>query len=251
MTERHGRDLPLGLYLIEINSSVGTKNAQQLDVTFAAEAHTGPALPVIPATHSLVVKLDSPAQISIGTPFRIFVQVTYDNALVNSDDPEALLGYSHVHSGNSTINISEFTALHQGLYYADVVIDKEGSYVIHVQAFHRGTLSHDSRVVTASVSSISSIQDSVNLLNEELGATNQELSRLEGRLDETKVTLDDTKAAIPGSVENARQSIREEIDLVTQASGQVNSIILPVLALISVIIALQISLFARIRASYR
>jgi hypothetical protein len=36
-----------------------------------------------------------------------------------------------------------------------------------------------------------------------------------------------------------------------QATGQINSIILPVLALISVIIALQISLFARIRASFR
>jgi hypothetical protein len=37
----------------------------------------------------------------------------------------------------------------------------------------------------------------------------------------------------------------------SDASGQINAIILPVLALISVIIALQISLFARIRASYK
>jgi hypothetical protein len=41
------------------------------------------------------------------------------------------------------------------------------------------------------------------------------------------------------------------VQQVQDASGQINAIILPILALISIIIALQISLFARIRASFK
>ena len=92
------------------------------------------------------------------------------------------------------------------------------------------------------------------------------------KLHESKVTIlhvvepspsaPETHTAIRGfeiAVEDeAREAIREDIgraesavDELQQASGQINSIIIPILALISIIIALQISLFARIRASFK
>jgi hypothetical protein len=250
------KNLPFGVYSILVTPSKGAP--LELEVTFA-EAAQESTTPRTAKTHNLGVKMDSPTQVPIGSSFRIFVQVTFDGALIDSDDL-SLLESSHIHSGrgNSTINISGFVKLHEGLYYADVKLNTEGTYVIHTLAFYRGYLSHDSRVVTASASSLDSLQNSLNKLDARLNSTNQDLGHLEARLDDTRQALSDTEVSITKSLTEAQSSIEKDIGEATlaveglqDASGQVNSIILPVLALISVIIALQISLFARIRASYR
>jgi hypothetical protein len=249
------KNLAFGSYTVEAFSSVGGKEPQRVEVSFAEGTQEG-VQPQFPKTHILAVKLDAPDQVRAGGQFRIFVQVTFDGALVDANlDPKVIseiLGSSHIHSSNDTIILDKkFKELHPGLYYADVALEKEDTYIIHAVAFYRGFLSHDSHVVAVTSSSIGSIQESVNQLDAELDATNQELQHLRDRLDETRSALNDTKSAITNSVENAQGSINEEIGNIQQASGQINSIILPVLALISVIIALQISLFARIRASYK
>jgi flagellin-like hook-associated protein FlgL len=185
----------------------------------------------------------------------VFVQVTFDGALVDAADEDAttaILGSSHIHSINSTILLSDrFEELHPGLYHVDVELPGEGTYIIHAVAFYRGFLSHDSRIIDVSASSIGTIQESLDRLNAELDSTNHELGQVQERLAETQSALGDTKETITNLVEDASTSIRRDIDLAQEASGQINSLILPVLVLISVIIALQISLFARIRASYR
>ncbi|MGI0035095.1 MAG: hypothetical protein ACRD98_04415 [Nitrososphaera sp.] len=249
------RNLPFGTYTIEAVSAA-SQESQEIELTFAESLQQDEGVR-IPRIHILDIKLESPDQITVKVPFRIFVQVTYDGALVNVDDAQAiseLLGSSHVHlgRGNTTIILADkFIKLHEGLYYADVTIQTEGTYVIHAIVFNRGLLSHDSKVVSASLSSISTIQESVAELDEELNKTNQELQRVQEGLDETRSALNDTKSAITSSVVTAEKSIGSQIGTMQEASGQINALILPVLALISVIIALQISLFARIRASYK
>jgi hypothetical protein len=249
------KNLAYGIYTIQVTSSAG--ETLPLEVTFSEAAEEG--APRVSKTHDLVVKMDSPNLVSVNESFRIFVQITFDGALVDSDDRD-VLSSSHIHSGkgNSTININNFIKLHEGLYYADVTLDTEGTYIVHSVAFYRGYLSHDSRVITASTSSIDTLQNSVNRLDAKLNSTNQEISHLEDRLDDTRSALDNTEASITKSLDEAQSAIEDDIGNATlavenleNASGQVNSVILPVLALISVIIALQISLFARIRASYR
>jgi hypothetical protein len=245
--------VPFGTYAIEAISSLDRVDTRRVEVTFAEdiEVDNGPRLPT---THTLGIKLDAPAQVSINEPFRVFIQVTFDGALVAVEEsavPE-LLGTSHLHSGNTTISLKDkLKRLHEGLYYADVRIEEEGAYIIHSVAFYRGLLSHDSKVITATSSSISTIQESVRELDSRLDSTNTELQNLQQGIQETRESLNDTQSAITGSVEDARRSIDSQITGMEQAAGQINSLILPVLALISVIIALQISLFARIRASFR
>jgi hypothetical protein len=253
------RNLVFGTYTVEVLSAVRGAQPMKAEVTFAGGFDQG----LDPSrAHALVVKLDAPSQVTVNSEFRIFVQVTFDGALVESTDNEAtaeVLGTSHIHSSNSTLILrDQFKELHPGLYYADVMLGNEGTYVIHAAAFYRGFLSHDTRLVAASASSIDTIQNSINRLNTEvtelntqLETTNIELDRLQHGIDESQVALNDTKAAITSSVDDAKSSIGEQIDLAQQATGQISAFILPVLALISVIIALQISLFARIRASYR
>lgn len=245
--------VPFGSYAIEAISSLDRVDTRRVEVTFAeaVEEDDGPRLAT---THTLGIKLDSPAQASINEPFRVFIQVTFDGALVAVEEtavPE-LLGTSHLHSGNTTISLEDkLKRLHEGLYYADVTIAEEGAYIIHSVAFHRGLLSHDSKVITATSSSISTIQESVRELDSRLNSTNRELRNLQQGIEETRESLNDTQSAITASVQEARSGIRGDIEAIQQATGQINSLILPVLALISVIIALQISLFARIRASFR
>jgi hypothetical protein len=253
------RNLPFGTYTVEVIPSNGDKTPIQMQVEFAEGAQGNSATESQNSvTHILSAKLDSPAQVTVSKQFRIFVQVTFDGVLVDSGTPEdtaKLLGYSHIHSDkgyNSTISLSDkFTELHEGLYYADVTINTEGTYIVHSVAFYKGFLSHDSKVITVSASSISTVQDTVDDLGRKLNATNQELANVQNGLDRTKAALNDTRVGITDSVNEAHSSLRDDLNKVEEASGQINSIILPVLALISVIIALQISLFARIRASYR
>ena len=248
------RNLPFGTYTVEAVSSKGARVPQTLEVSYAEDVEEV-TVGEFPKTHILATKLDSPSQVTAKTEFRIFIQVTFDGVLVDAKDEAqvaGILGTSHIHSTNSTIVLNDkFRELHPGLYYADVTLEKEDAYIIHAIAFYKGFLSHDSRVVTVTGSSIGTIQETVDELDMRLAATHEELERLQDTLEETRSALNDTKSTITQSVEGARTSIRDEIRNMEQASGQINSIILPVLALISVIIALQISLFARIRASYK
>jgi hypothetical protein len=235
------KNFVFGRYTIEATSSIVPTYKESRTVSFSDIPSTGS---LQSQASILFVKLDSPTQISVGKTFRIFVQVTFDGALVNVDDPNQLLSSSHIHSGNETINLAgTFIKLHEGIYYSDVKLDKEGTYIIHAIAFHRGFLAHDSKVVSSG-SSIGEIQESVNSLKAELDKTSHQLNST--RADITK-SVDDARSAIKGDIETATGAV----DQLKDASGQINSIILPILALISVIIALQISLFARIRASFK
>lgn len=223
------RNFVYGRYTLELSSSVAPSYGQTRTVSFTDSPSRGAAQP----GSILSVKLDSPTAISLGQTFRIFVQVTFDGALVNVDDPNELLSSSHIHSGNTTINLAgKFNKLHEGIYYADVKLDQPGSYIIHAIAYNRGFLAHDSKVVSSG-SSIEEIQETVKNLQDELARTSQELA--------------EAREAITTDIGRAESAVDE----LTQASGQINGIIIPILALIAVVIALQISLFARIRASFK
>ena len=229
------KNFVFGQYTLQVSSTAVSANNEEVKIVFAQGLAQSPLSAEV---HNLIVKLDSPTLVSTNGNFRIFVQVTYDGSLVDSDLPE-FLGSSHIHSGNQTIiNLAnKFAKLHEGIYYADVVLPNDGTYIIHAIAFHKGYESHDSRVVTASSTTIGTLQESVSKLGTEL--------------DRTTNQVNTTKSELSKVVEDARLSIQDDIQNAQQASGQLNSIILPVLVLISIIIALQISLFARIRASYR
>jgi hypothetical protein len=241
-----------GTYTVEVVPSIQGVDPLRAEVAFAGGFDQG----IDPTKgHQLQVKLDAPSQVRVGESFRIFVQITFDGALVEAADDKAvaeILGTSHIHSGNSTVVLSDkFKQLHPGIYYADAELESKDTYIIHAVAYYRGFLAHDTRLVAASSSSLGTLQESVDKLNAGLDSTNHELEGLRAGLDETRTALNDTKTTISKSVDEAQSSIQDQLSLAQQASGQVNSFILPVLALISVIIALQISLFARIRASYR
>lgn len=226
-----------GRYTLELSSAAAPSYNKIKTVSFS----NSPSNVESPSDSNILsVKLDSPTQISLGQTFRIFVQVTFDGALVNVSNPDELLSSSHIHSGNITMNLAgKFNKLHEGLYYADVRLDQPGSYIIHAIAFNRGFLAHDSKVISSG-SSIEEIQETVDKLQTELARTSQELNQ-------TRQAVDEARESVTRDIDQAESAVAN----LQQASGQINSIIIPILALIGIIIALQISLFARIRASFK
>ncbi len=228
------KNLVFGRYTIEINSRFAVTST--IIVEFIDRLR---GVEDVPLQSTLILKLDSPTDVSIGKSFRIFVQVTFQGALVNAD-PSEFLSSSHIHTGNQTINLAgHFNKLHEGIYYADVILEDEGTNIIHAIAFYRGFLAHDSKVVISGTS-IGDIQQQVTALRQELDRTSQELR-------DTRQAVEDAREAIKQDIDTAA----EAVDELERASGQINSIIIPILALIAIVIALQISLFARIRASYK
>jgi hypothetical protein len=227
------KNFVFGAYNVEVSSSRFPTDKVSIPITFAEE--TGRTDAVVP--HTLEIKLDSPTEVSTGKPFRIFMQTTFDGELVKVDNPDDMLASSHIHSGDTIINLAgQIKELHEGIYYADVILDKDGTYIIHAIAFYKGFRAHDSKVVSSGTS---------------IGDIRQSVDTLRAELDKTSQDLNDTRTSVTKSVEDARAAIKGDVDNLQSASGQINSLILPILALISIIIALQISLFARIRASFK
>lgn len=226
------KNFVFGTYSVEVSSSRFPTDKVSMQIAFADEARGSNA--AVP--HTLAIKLDSPTEVSTGKPFRIFMQTTFDGELVRAN-PAEMLASSHIHSGDVVIPLAgDIKELHEGIYYADVILDKDGTYIIHAVAFYKGFRAHDSKVVSSGTS---------------IGDIRQSIDTLGAELDKTRRDLNDTRTSVTRSVEDARAAIKGDVDNLQSASGQINSLILPILALISIIVALQISLFARIRASFK
>jgi septal ring factor EnvC (AmiA/AmiB activator) len=146
-------------------------------------------------------------------------------------------------SGLSISLSSEFNALHQGLYFVDFTPKEKGTHVFHVVAFSQGTTSHGSAAT--------------NVLSQDLGGISNQIIKLNSILDETSSELDNLKSEIKGfdtTLEHASTQIDENIGTITdsvkfisEASSQLNALMLPIIASIGLIVALQITILARRR----
>jgi len=186
----------------------------------------------------------APETAAISQSFRVFVQTTSDGLLIGND-PTKLLGTTHVHlpSGLSVSLSSEFKTLHQGLYFVDYIAREKGTHVFHVVAFSQGTTSHGSAAT--------------NVLSQDLGGISNQIIKLNSILDETSSELDNLKSEIKGfdtTLEHASTQIDENIGaisdsvkFISEASSQLNALMLPIIASIGLIVALQITILARRR----
>ena len=82
-----------------------------------------------------------------------FVQTSSDGLLIGNN-PNEILGTSHVHLPNGQVENLEddLKTLHQGLYYADYLPAIEGIYVFHMVTFDEGYISHGSGATNVLVS---------------------------------------------------------------------------------------------------
>ena len=237
---KESTDFPFGTYAIEVFSTQ-QGISQKTDIRFTSTSK----LVEVPVERHLNILVFAPESAAVNNPIRVFVQVTSDGLLLG-DSPDQLLQNTHVHTPEGRVEMlsDSFSTLHRGLYFVDYTPTQEGTYVFHVVAFSQGTTSHGS-VAT-------------NVLSQDLGGISNQILQLNSILDETSVELSTLKSEIVGfgstlesasnNIDTSVSSISNSVVNIEEASSQLNSLLLPIVSSIGIIVALQIAILARKRA---
>jgi len=233
-------NFPYGTYTVEVISTEQNGISKKIDVKFTSTTE----LVDVPVERHVNTLVFAPETAAINQSFRVFVQTTSDGLLIGNN-PDELLRPTHVHlpSGLSVSLSNEFNTLHQGLYFVDYTAKEEGTHVFHVVAFSQGTTSHGSAAT--------------NILSQDLGGISEQIINLNSILDETSSELDILKSEIKGfditleyassQIDQNIGDISDSVKFISEASSQLNALMLPIIASIGLIVALQITILARRR----
>ena len=239
--------IPYGTYTVEIISNQENGFSQKIDIKFSQSSE-----PIeVPVERTVNTLVFAPQTAAVNQPVRVFVQTTSDGLLVGGS-PEKLLGTSHIHlpSGEVVTLAMSFQTLHQGIYYTDYTPKMEGTYVFHIISFNQGTISHGSAATIVLKQDIEGISNQIVQLNSILDETSKELDKLKTEIGGFNSTLEESQKSLRESTKNIDDSvtsISNSVGDVAAASGQFNSLFFPIVALIAIIIALQITILARRR----
>jgi len=233
-------NFPYGTYTVEVISTEQNGISKKIDVKFTSTTE----LVDVPVERHVNTLVFAPETAAINQPFRVFVQTTSDGLLIGND-PTKLLGTTHVHlpSGLSVSLSSEFKTLHQGLYFVDYIAREEGTHVFHVVAFSQGTTSHGSAATNVLSQDIRGISDQIIKLNSILDETSSELDTLKSEIKGFDITLEYASSQIDQNIGDISDSVK----FISEASSQLNALMLPIIASIGLIVALQITILARRR----
>jgi hypothetical protein len=233
-------NFPYGTYTVEVISTEQNGISKKIDVKFSSTTE----LVEVPVERHVNTLVFAPETAAINQPFRVFVQTTSDGLLIGNN-PSKLLGTTHVHlpSGLSVSLSSEFKTLHQGLYFVDYTAREVGTHVFHVVAFSQGTTSHGSAATNILSQDISGISDQIIKLNSILNETSSELDSLKSEIKGFDITLEYASSQIDQNIGDISDSVK----FISEASSQLNALMLPIIASIGLIVALQITILARRR----
>ncbi len=233
-------NFPYGTYTVEVISTEQNGISKKIDVKFLSTTD----LIDVPIERHVNTLVFAPETAAINQPFRVFVQTTSDGLLIGND-PTKLLGATHVHlpSGLSISLSNEFKTLHQGLYFVDYIAREEGTHVFHVVAFSQGTTSHGSAATNVLSQDIRGISDQIIKLNSILDETSSELDTLKSEIKGFDITLEYASSQIDQNIGDISDSVK----FISEASSQLNALMLPIIASIGLIVALQITILARRR----
>ena len=233
-------NFPYGTYTVEIISTEQNGLSKKIAVKFSSTTD----LIEVPVERHVNTLVFAPETAAINQPLRVFVQTTSDGLLIGNE-PTELLGTTHVHlpTGLSVSLSNSFKTLHQGLYFADFTPKDEGTHVFHVVAFSQGTTSHGSAATNVLSQDLGGISDQIIKLNTILDETSGELDTLKSEIAEFDTTLEHASRQIDENIGTISTSVK----FISEASTQLNALMLPIIASIGLIVALQITILARRR----
>jgi len=236
-----------GTYSVEAIATKEQGISKTIDVKFLANS----SLIQVPQQPIVLVSVFAPQTAAINQTFRVFIQVTSDGLLV-AGNPSTVLATSHVHMPDgSVVSLTDsLKTLHQGLFYFDFTPTQEGTYIFHMTANSKGTTANGSVATLVLKQNIEGISNQILQLNTVLNTTSHELDKLKSEIQGFGTVLNSSQQSITLANQNLNKSVTTMSDSVTnidQASTQLNSLFLPVVALIAIIIALQITILARRR----
>ena len=233
-------NFPYGTYLVEVISTEQDGISKKIDVKFTSTTD----LIDVPVERHVTTLVFAPETAAINQSFRVFVQTTSDGLLIGNE-PTKLLDATHVHlpSGLSISLSDSFKTLHQGLYFVDFTPRDKGTHVFHVVAFSQGTTSHGSAATNVLSQDLAGISNQIIKLNTILDATSSELDTLKSEIAGFDTTLEHASNQIDENIGTISTSVK----FISEASSQLNALMLPIIASIGLIVALQITILARRR----
>ena len=231
-------NFPYGTYLVEVISTEQDGISKKIDVKFTSTTD----LIDVPVERHVSTLVFAPETAAVNQSFRVFVQTTSDGLLIGND-PTELLKNTHVHlpSGLSVSLSDSFKTLHQGLYFVDFISKAEGTHVFHLVSFSQGTTSHGSAATNVLSQDLGGISNQIIKLNTILDATSSELETLKSEISGFDMTLEYASNQIDENIGTISTSVK----FISEASSQLNALMLPIIASIGIIVALQITILAR------
>ncbi len=237
---------PYGTYSVEGILPKENGFSQKVDITFALSSTSVS----ITQKRNMLVSVYAPQTATVNQTLRVFVQVTSDGLLVPGD-PSKLLANSYIRQPDgNTVLLTNFTMINTGLYYVDFVPKQEGTYIFVIVAYSQGTEGNGSFATLVQKQSIAGISNQLIQLNSALETTSNELDKMKTEVQNFGYVLNSSQNSISQANANMNKSVTsmsESVQNIEAASGQFNSLFLPVVALIAIIIALQITILARRR----
>ena len=233
-------NLPYGTYILEVISNQQGGISKRIEVKFTNISE----YVQVPIERSVSTIVFAPETAAVSRDFRVFVQTSSDGLLIGND-PNQILGTSHVHLPNGQVENLEddLKILHQGLYYVDYLPALEGIYVFHMVTFDEGNISHGSGATNVLTQDIRGISAQILELNEILDETKTELANLK---EETS-TFGSSLSTASSNLDDSVVLISDSVGNIEEGSSQLNALLFPIVASIAIILALQIVIIARRR----
>ena len=233
-------NLPFGTYILEVISNQQGGISKRIEVKFSSTSE----FVQVPIERNVSTIVFAPETAAVSRDFRVFVQTSSDGLLIGND-PNQILGTSHVHLPNGQVENLEddLKILHQGLYYVVYLPALEGIYVFHMVTFDEGNISHGSGATNVLTQDISGISAQIIELNEILDETKTELANLKQETSQFGSSLSDASSNLDDSV----VLISDSVGNIEEGSSQLNALLFPIVASIAIILALQIVIIARRR----
>ena len=240
-------NLPFGTYILEVIANQQGGISKMVEVKFSAVS----TLVEVPIERHVNTTVFTPDTAAVSRTFRVFVQTSSDGLLIGNN-PNEILGTSHVHLPNGQVENLEtdLKTLHQGLYYVDYLPAIEGTYVFHMVTFDEGNISHGSGATNVLAQDISGISAQIIELNTILAETKSELENLKketSNFGSTFATFDDTLNSANDNLDESVVLISNSVGNIEEGSSQLNALLFPIVASIAIILALQIVIIARRR----
>jgi len=231
---------PYGTYVVEVLSTEQNGLSKKIDITFSSTTE----LISVVVERDIDTVVFAPETGALNQSFRVFVQTTRDGLNIGNE-PSQLLGNSMIHlpDGSSLSLKNYFKTLYAGVYYFDFTPRQQGTFIFQISVFNEGVTSKGFAAT--------------HVLSQNLGGINKQITKLNSVLDETSNELNILKFEIEGfdttlltasdKIDKSTGDISESVEVISEASSQLNSLLFPIIASIGIIVALQITIIARRR----
>jgi hypothetical protein len=206
---------PFGTYTLTITSSTNKELRSVLVFRFT-DVPTGGTAP----ERNLELHVSVPPVIGKDETAKIIVEVSVNGVLVKGTVEQTLKDSRIYYPDGSIVPIGNFIAVDDGIYVADFSSDMVGHHIIHIQAFYQGLLANSAQGVFVEEGAILSLGKEINTVNDNLEKLRSE------------------------TIERNNQ-LADAVEKVSAASGQVTSLLLPVLGVMVIVVALQATLLSR------